>query len=67
MTPAMQRLRLILLHVALAALAFAVLVSGYILMGLWFEERDLVAEHGERYLEYRRNVRGLIPLPRKAR
>jgi methanethiol S-methyltransferase len=47
-------------------LFFAIMTSGYILMGIWFEERDLVAEHGENYLEYRRRVRGLVPLPRRA-
>ena len=46
-------------------LAFAALITGYILMGTWFEERDLVAEHGENYLAYRRKVRGLIPLPKR--
>jgi len=46
-------------------LAFAALVTGYIFMGLWFEERDLIAEHGENYLSYRRQVRGLIPLPKR--
>ena len=35
----------------------------YILIGLYFEERDLVAEFGERYRAYRRRVPGLIPLP----
>ncbi len=46
-------------------LAFSLLVTGYIAMGLWFEERDLIAEHGQSYLAYRRNVRGLVPLPRR--
>jgi protein-S-isoprenylcysteine O-methyltransferase Ste14 len=48
-------------------LFFCVMTTGYILLGTWFEERDLIAEHGERYLEYRRQVRGLLPLPRSAR
>lgn len=47
-------------------LAFAILVSGYIFMGVWFEERDLIAEHGESYLSYKRSVRGFIPIPRRA-
>jgi protein-S-isoprenylcysteine O-methyltransferase Ste14 len=47
-------------------LAFAALVTLYILMGTWFEERDLKAEHGERYLRYRRRVPGIIPLPRRS-
>jgi methanethiol S-methyltransferase len=48
----------------LGHLAFAALGTLYIFMGVWFEERDLIAEHGEKYLDYRRRVRGLIPLPR---
>jgi len=35
----------------------------YILIGLYFEERDLVAGFGERYRAYRRRVPGLVPLP----
>jgi methanethiol S-methyltransferase len=49
---------------SLGHLAFALLVTGYIFLGTWFEERDLVKEHGENYLAYRRRVRGLIPLPK---
>ncbi|MGE0480286.1 MAG: methanethiol S-methyltransferase [Phycisphaerae bacterium] len=47
-------------------LFFAIMTTGYILFGTWMEERDLVAEHGERYLDYRRKVRGLVPLPKRA-
>ena len=47
-------------------LFFGVMVSLYIAMGVWFEERDLVAEHGEDYLKYRRSVRAIVPLPRRA-
>ncbi len=46
-------------------LVFAGLFTMYILFGTWIEERDLVAEHGERYTEYQRTVRGLIPIPRR--
>ncbi len=45
-------------------LFFAVMTTGYIAFGVWMEERDLIAEHGEDYLEYKRNVRGVVPLPR---
>lgn len=47
-------------------LFFAVMVSLYIAMGVWFEERDLMAEHGAEYGEYRSRVRAVIPVPRRA-
>lgn len=51
-------------HMTTGRLLFAALFTGYIFMGTWFEERDLVREHGTDYLEYCRKVRGLVPLPR---
>ena len=33
----------------------------YIVVGLWFEERDLIAEHGDEYLKYRAQVGKLFP------
>ena len=42
-------------------LLFAVATSGYILIGIWFEERDLVALFGERYRHYREEVGTLWP------
>ncbi len=49
-------------------LLFSGLTTGYILMGLWFEERDLIAAHGRKYLEYSRQVPKLIPFlkPRRS-
>lgn len=36
-------------------------LSGYIVLGIWFEERDLVAAFGERYHRYRAEVGMLLP------
>jgi protein-S-isoprenylcysteine O-methyltransferase Ste14 len=48
-------------------LFFAVMVTAYIRFGTWMEERDLVAEHGLRYLRYQSRVSFLLPLPRAKR
>jgi protein-S-isoprenylcysteine O-methyltransferase Ste14 len=47
-------------------LFFAVMTTGYIFFGTWIEERDLVAHLGDAYLDYKRRVRGFVPLPRRA-
>jgi protein-S-isoprenylcysteine O-methyltransferase Ste14 len=44
-------------------LLFAVATTGYTLIGTYLEERDLVAQFGEQYQRYRRQVSMLIPLP----
>lgn len=48
-------------QMSLGHLIFAVATTGYILIGIWFEERDLVAHFGSRYLLYREQVGMLFP------
>lgn len=46
-------------------LLFSMGLSGYIFVGIWFEERDLIAQFGERYRRYRAEV-GMV-VPRRSR
>jgi protein-S-isoprenylcysteine O-methyltransferase Ste14 len=45
----------------IAHLVFAVMTTAYILVAIQLEERDLVHEHGEKYLEYRARTPMLVP------
>ncbi len=42
-------------------LLFAAAATGYILAGIWFEERDLVRSLGPAYASYLTSVPALIP------
>ncbi len=50
-------------HMSASRLLFAGIVTAYVLVAIQLEERDLVAEHGDSYRSYRRDVPMILPRP----
>jgi protein-S-isoprenylcysteine O-methyltransferase Ste14 len=48
-------------------LLFSIATTGYIFIGIFLEERDLVANFGETYIRYRTRVSMIVPLPPRSK
>ncbi len=49
-------------HMTATHLIFATLLTAYIKIGVFYEEEDLMEEHGDQYKEYQKNTPKLIPI-----
>ena len=45
----------------LTHLIFATIITAYVLLGIYLEEKDLVARHGKTYVDYKKRIPMLIP------
>jgi len=53
-------------HMTTGQLILTVAMTAYVFIGLWFEEKDLVREFGDRYRQYMQQVPGVFPRPGKS-